>query len=520
VSDRTVIDLPLPPQRALVLLTGASGYIGGRLLRRLEAEGRPVRCMTRRPDVLSSTACASTTIVAGDALAPASLGSALAGVKVAYYLVHSMGGSGDFEDLDRRAATNFGAAARGAGVDQIIYLGGLGSGRDLSPHLASRQEVGHILRSSGVPTAELRASIVIGSGSASYEAVRAIVEHLPAVIAPHWAETLAQPIAVEDVVDYLLLASQLEQPLNSVVEIGGRDQVTYAEIMREYARQRGLRRKVICTPIATPRLSRWFLSLATPVYGQVAATMVDSLRNETTVQSATADKLFGTQPRGLREAIERALRNEDHEYAQTRWSDAMPADADRWGGASFGQRRVVTRRLEVAYDARQAFVPIQRIGGSTGWYYGDWFWRLRGLLDMARGGVGLRRGRRDPVDLRAGDTVDFWRVERFEADRLLRLRAEMKIPGRLWLQFELDRQQRRTHVRQTTIFHPAGWIGLVYWYALYPVHRRVFAGMLDGIRRAMRAIEPPPVSSLSPSVGDRRDETIPSAQRVEDYRVS
>jgi uncharacterized protein YbjT (DUF2867 family) len=512
VSGGTVIELA--PREPPVLLTGASGYIGGRLLHRLEGEGRAVRCMTRRPEALAGTVCPSTTIVAGDALAPASLGDALAGVKTAYYLVHSMGGSGDFEDLDRRAATNFGAAAREAGVDQIIYLGGLGSGRDLSPHLASRQEVGHILRSSGVATVELRASIVIGSGSASYEAVRAIVEHLPAVIAPRWAETLAQPIAVEDVIDYLLLASRFEQPLNAVVEIGGRDRVTYAEIMREYARQRGLRRKVICTPVVTPRLSRWFLSIATPVYGQVAATMVDSLRNETTVHSARAYKLFDTRPRSLPEAIERALRNEDHEYVQTRWSDAMPADGYRWGGASVGQRRVVTRGLEVAYEPRRAFAPIQRIGGSTGWYHGDRFWRLRGLLDMARGGAGLRRGRRDPVDLRAGDTVDFWRVERFEADRLLCLRAEMKIPGRLWLQFELDHRQHGTHVRQTTVFHPAGWIGLLYWYALYPVHRRVFAGMLEGIRRAMRASEPLPVSSPSSTIAVTRGATTPSARRV------
>jgi uncharacterized protein YbjT (DUF2867 family) len=220
------------------------------MLRRLEHEGRPVRCMTRRRGVLDTGARPSTTVVDGDALAPASLGAALAGVKVAYYLVHSMSGSGDFEELDRRAARNFAAAAREAGVHQIIYLGGLGSGRDLSPHLASRQEVGQILRSSGVATVELRTSIVIGSGSASYEAVRAIVEHLPAVIAPRWAETLAQPIAVEDVIDYLLLASRLAYPLNTVVEIGGRDRVTYAEIMREYARQRGLRRKVICTSVA------------------------------------------------------------------------------------------------------------------------------------------------------------------------------------------------------------------------------------------------------------------------------
>jgi hypothetical protein len=344
----------------------------------------------------------------------------------------------------------------------------------------------------------LRSSVVIGSGSASYEAVRAVVELLPIVIAPRWVKTRTQPIAVEDVVDYLLAALRLGRSLNAVVEIGGRDRVTYAEIMREYARQRGLRRTVIPTSLATPRLTRWFLSIATPVYGQIATTMVDSMRNETTVRSNLATELFATRPRGLHEAIERALRNEDHEYAETRWSDAIPTEVDHWGGASFGHRRVVTRSLQGDWQAGEAFAPIQRIGGSTGWYYRNWFWWLRGLLDMARGGVGLRRGRRDPIDLRVGDTVDFWRVERFEPDRLLRLNAEMKIPGRLWLQFEVDSQQERRQVRQTTIFDAAGYLGLAYWYTLYPLHRRVFAGMLAGMERAMRSTQGPIAAATSP----------------------
>jgi uncharacterized protein YbjT (DUF2867 family) len=468
-----------------ILLTGATGYIGGRLLRRLQEEGRPVRCLTRRPEVLDPGLCSSTTVVEGDALASSSLRAGLLDVKLAYYLVHSLAAGGDFAGLDRRAAANFAAAAREAGVSQIVYLGGLGHDRDLSPHLASRQEVGRILRGSGVPTLELRSSVVIGSGSASYEAVRAVVELLPVVFAPRWVETRAQPIAVEDVLEYLLAASRLEGPVNAVIEIGGRDPVTYAEIMREYARQRRLRRTVIATPLATPFLSRWFLSIATPVYGQIAATMVDSMRNETTVHNNLAHKLFDTRPRGLDEAIERALRNEDHEYAETRWSDALPTEVEHWGGASVGHRRVFTRSVRVDWQPRQAFAPIQRIGGPTGWYYWNWFWWLRGLVDMARGGVGLRRGRRDPSDLRVGDTVDFWRVERFEPDRLLRLRAEMKIPGRLWLQFEVDPKHHRTQVRQTTIFDASGYVGLAYWYTLYPLHRRIFAGMLAGIERAM-----------------------------------
>jgi uncharacterized protein YbjT (DUF2867 family) len=490
--ERLIEHVPsAPPHPAPILLTGATGYIGGRLLHRFQEQGRPVRCLTRRPEVLAQNVDASTTVVAGDALAPETLRAAFAGVKLAYYLVHSMAAGGKFDDLDRRAAANFAAAAHAAGVHQIVYLGGLGSERDLSPHLASRHEVGQILRGSGVATLELRSSIVIGSGSASYEAVRAVVELFPVVLAPSSVETPAQPIAVEDAVAYLLAASRLEYPLNTIVEIGGRDRTTYAEIIREYARQRGLRRRVVATPLATPRLSRWFLGLATPVYGQIAASMVDSMRNETTVHSNLANELFDNRPGGLPEAIDRALRNEDKQYAETRWSDAPPTDADRWGGARLGHRRVFTRSLRVARQPHEAFAPILRIGGPTGWYYANWFWLLRGLLDTLKGGVGFRRGRRDPIDLIVGDTVDFWRVERFEPGRLLRLKAEMKIPGRLWLQFEVDRQHHSTQVRQTTIFDAAGLVGLAYWYALYPLHRRVFTGMLAAIERAMRECGPP-----------------------------
>ena len=470
-----------------ILLTGGSGYVGGRLLRRLEASGRPLRCLTRRPDVLGDRVRPQTEIVEGDVLDRASLDRALHGVHTACYLVHSMGGSGDFEELDRRAAINFAEAARAAGVAQIDYLGGLGRDDDRSPHLSSRHEVGRLLRGCGVPTVELRASIVIGSGSASFETVRALVEHLPIIVAPRWVETLAQPIAIEDVVDVLLAVLDLERPVDAIYEIGGADQVTYADVMREYARQRGLRRRVVRMPLITPRASRVLLGLLTPVYGRIAAAMVESLRNETIVTRPPAHPALSASRRGLSAAIERALVNEDREFAETRWSDALPEDPrSRWGGVTFGRRLVASRVVRVGRTADEAFVPIQRIGGTTGWYAADWFWRLRGLLDTLRGGVGLRRGRRDPDDLRAGDTVDFWRVERVESGRLLRLAAEMKIPGRLWLQFEVDPAERESLIRQTTVFDPAGYVGVAYWYLLFPIHQRVFGRMLRGIQRAMQ----------------------------------
>jgi uncharacterized protein YbjT (DUF2867 family) len=470
-----------------ILLTGASGYVGGRLLRRLEASNRPLRCLTRRPDVLRDRVKGQTELVEGDVLDRSSLDSAFESVHTACYLVHSMGGAEDFEKLDRRAAANFAAAARAAGVAQIVYLGGLGREGDLSPHLASRHEVGRLLRGCDTPTVELRASIVIGSGSASFETVRALVEHLPLIVAPRWVETLAQPIAIEDVIDYLVAAIEFEQPIDAIYEIGGADQVTYADVMREYARQRGLSRRVIRMPLLTPRASRMLLGLLTPVYGRVAAAMVESLRNETIVTRPAEHASFTGRRRSLSEAIERALGNEDRDFAETRWADALPQQQPlRWGGLTFGRRLVASRVVSVAGPPEEAFAPIQRIGGTTGWYSANWFWRLRGLLDTLRGGVGLRRGRRDPNDLRVGDTVDFWRVEGLEPGRLLRLAAEMRIPGRLWLQFEVDPIDHHSVIRQTTLFDPAGYVGLAYWYLLYPVHHRVFSRMLRGVQRAMR----------------------------------
>lgn len=470
------------------MLTGASGYVGGRLLHRLEGSGRPLRCLTRQPALLRDRVSAHTDLVEGDVLDRASLDVALRGVHTACYLVHSMGGGGDFEELDRRAALNFAEAARAAGVGQIVYLGGLGHDDDLSSHLASRHEVGRLLRVGGVPTVELRASIVIGSGSASFETVRALVEHLPVIVVPRWVETLAQPIAIEDAIDYLLAAIELERPVDAVYEIGGTDQVTYADVMLEYARQRGLRRRVVRAPFITPRASRLLLGLLTPVYGRIAGAMVDSLRNETIVTSRAADPAFAVAARGLPAAIERALVNEDREFAETRWSDALPERRPlRWGGVTFGRRLVASRAVRVGRRPEEAFVPIQQIGGSTGWYAANWFWRLRGLLDALRGGVGLRRGRRHPNELRVGDAVDFWRVERLESGRVLRLAAEMKIPGRLWLQFEVEPKGHDSVVRQTTVFDPAGYVGLAYWYLLYPIHHRVFSRMLRGIQRAAPA---------------------------------
>jgi uncharacterized protein YbjT (DUF2867 family) len=472
----------------LILLTGASGYVGGRLLAALEAAGHRVRCLARHPEFLKPRVAPTTQVVKGDVLDPASLAAALVGVDTAYYLVHAMGSGNAFEEEDRRAAGNFAQAARAAGVRRIVYLGGLGGGGRLSPHLASRQEAGRVLREFGVPTIEFRASIIIGSGSLSFEMIRALVDRLPVMITPRWIRIKSQPITIEDVITYLLAALDLAGEESTVFEIGGEDVVSYRDIMLEYARQRGLKRLMIPVPVLTPGLSSLWLGLVTPVYARIGRKLIDSVPHKTVVKDARALQTFAVRPRGIRAAIERALTNEDREMAATRWSDALSSRGPTraWGGVKFGSRLVDSRVARVAYPPAEAFRPIRRIGGRTGWYFGNWLWRLRGFIDLIVGGAGLRRGRRDPDSLLPGDTLDFWRVEAFEPDRLLRLFAEMKLPGRAWLQFEVDEDELGTIIRQTAVFDPVGLFGLVYWYALFPVHSLVFAGMLRGIVRRLR----------------------------------
>ena len=472
-----------------VLVTGASGYVGGRLVSHLEALGVPLRCMARRPAELRPRTAASTEVVHGDVADPPSLPPALAGVDVAYYLIHSMSGAADYRSADREGAEAFGAAAHAAGVRRIVYLGGLGEGPDLSPHLASRQEVGRALAGSGVPTIELRAGIVIGSGSTSFEMIRALVDRLPVMITPRWVATRTQPIAIEDVVACLTAAGQAGVDGSRVLEIGGPDRVSYGELMREYARQRGLRRVMIPVPALSPRLSSLWLGLVTPVYARVGRQLVEGLRNETVVRDpGPARDLLGVRPRGVRDAIARALVNEDREFAATRWSDALSSGpSPRTRTTAFGSRLIDSRAERVPVPPAVAFAPIRRIGGPRGWYYGNALWRARGLVDLAFGGAGMRRGRRDPDRLLPGDTVDSWRVEAIEDGRLLRLTAEMWVPGRAWLQFEVAPDGDGSVIRQTAVFDPAGLLGRAYWYAVSPFHRFVFRGMVRGIAREATA---------------------------------
>jgi uncharacterized protein YbjT (DUF2867 family) len=478
-----------------VLLTGASGYVGGGLLKALELAGVRLRCLARRPDYLRSRVAAETEIVRGDVLDPASLATALQNVSTAYYLVHSMGSPGSFEEKDREGARNFAAAAGAAGVRRIIYLGGLGESSDqLSTHLRSRHEVGEVLRDSGVQVIEFRASIIIGSGSLSFEMVRALAERLPVMITPKWVAVKAQPIAIGDMIDYLLAALKLEVEGSPIYEIGGADIVSYGDILREYSRQRGLHRLMIPVPVLTPRLSSLWLGLVTPLYARVGRKLIDSMIHPTVVRDDTALKVFSIRPRGTREAIALALHNEDQDYRGTRWSDAMSAAGEPrdWGGVRFGNRLVDSRMVHVDVPPQQAFAPIQRIGGTTGWYYGECLWQLRGFLDLLAGGVGMRRGRRDAASVQVGDAVDCWRVETFDPPRQLRLAAEMRLPGRAWLDFEVAAEGSGSTIRQTAIFDPVGLPGIAYWYGIFPLHQLVFAGMLRGVARAAAGADSAP----------------------------
>lgn len=471
--------------RRPILLTGASGYVGGRLLRRLEARALPVRCLVRQPERFAGRIAATTQIATGDALDAGSLASALRGAGAAYYLIHSMGAKGEFQDLDRKAASNFAEAAGSAGIERIIYLGGLGqSETGLSSHLRSRQEVGEILRESGVPVLELRASIVIGSGSLSYEMIRALTERLPVMVTPRWVSVTAQPIGIEDLLECLVRSLDLPLESSRIVEIGGADRVSYGDLMREYARQRGLRRLMIPVPVLSPRLSSLWLGLVTPLYARIGRKLVESLRHPTVAGGEEAFRLFGVRPAGVREAIARALKNEDEEFAATRWSDALSSagPARSWAGKRFGNRIVDSRAMRVEVPAAELFRAVEGIGGARG-YYADWLWKVRGFLDLLAGGVGVRRGRRDPDRLEVGDTLDWWRVEAIERPRRLRLAAEMKLPGRAWLEFEVEDRGTASEIRQTAIFDPVGLPGLLYWYGVYPIHAMIFRGMVRTIAR-------------------------------------
>ena len=470
-----------------ILLTGATGYVGGRLLSRLEEQGYRVRCLARNPETLKNRVTKETEIVQGDVLDIDSLQGAFDGVDTCFYLIHSMGQSENFENLDRQAASNFGRVAKDAGVKRIIYLGGLGDEEEeLSTHLKSRHEVGKVLMESGVQTLELRASIIIGSGSLSFEMIRALTEKLPVMITPQWVNIKAQPLGINDLLRYLIDSIALPITENRVIEIGGKETLSYKELMAEYARIRGLKRLMIPIPMLTPGLSSLWLGLVTPLFARVGRKLVDSIRHTTVITDASGIALFDIRPKGVKEMIQNALNNEDKEYAETRWSDAISSSglSAGYGGMRLNSRLIDSREIQINVPPEKAFEPVANIGGEKGWYGYNWLWRIRGMFDLLIGGVGMRRRRPEGRSLRDGDSLDFWRVETYDPPQRLRLHAEMKLPGAAWLEFEVSPTSEGCKIRQTAEFYPKGLSGLLYWYGIYPLHALVFKGMIRGIARA------------------------------------
>jgi uncharacterized protein YbjT (DUF2867 family) len=487
----------------LILVTGATGYVGGRLVPRLLENGYRVRCLVRDPDRLQGRPWHSQVeIVAGDVLQPDSLAPAMQDVTAAYYLIHSMGGGADFHQRDMTAASNFSQAAQAAGVERLIYLGGLANPETaLSEHLRSRQQTGDALRSGGVPVTEFRAGVIVGSGSLSFEIMRYLTERVPVMICPRWVYTRTQPISIRDVLAYLTAALSAPESAGRIIEIGGADVITYGEMMQLYAEVRGLKRLMIPVPVLTPRLSSYWVDLVTPIPAAIARPLIEGLRNENVVSEPGAAEIFPhIQPVGYRTAVERTLNALQASNVETAWSDALivsQGDAPPVILTTHEGMILERRQRLVAASPAAVYQIFTGLGGKRGWLYMNWAWGIRGFLDRLVGGVGVRRGRRDPDDLRIGDALDFWRVEAIEPDQLLRLRAEMKVPGKAWLQFKVTPQDGQTHLSQTAFFAPKGLFGWLYWYALYPLHSLIFSGLIDQIaRRAMALPENEKIRAL------------------------
>ncbi|MFC8986571.1 SDR family oxidoreductase [Streptomyces sp. NPDC056956] len=492
-------DAPQDTERLLCLVTGASGYIGGRLVPELLAAGHRVRCLARSPDKLRDHPwAADAETVRGDVTDAASVAAALRDVDVAYYLVHALGSGSGFEDTDRRAARIFAEQAHAAGVRRIVYLGGLTPmgvpEQSLSPHLRSRAEVGRIFLDGPVPATVLRAAVVIGSGSASFEMLRYLTERLPGMVTPRWVNTRTQPIGVRDVLRYLVGSATMPADVDRAFDIGGPDVLTYRDMMRRYAAATGLRRRLIVpVPVLSPRLSSYWVGLVTPVPASIARPLTESLRHEVVCHEHDIARYVPDapgRPLPFDQALELALRRVREAQVATRWSsaavpgapsDPLPTDPD-WAGGSLYQDE---RQLPVDASPQALWKVIEGIGGDNGWYSFPLAWAVRGWLDRFVGGVGLRRGRRDAERLRVGDSLDFWRVEEIEPGRLLRLRAEMRLPGLAWLEMHAETDDEgRTRYRQRALFHPRGLPGHAYWWSVSPFHAVVFGGMARNITKA------------------------------------
>jgi len=488
-----------------VLVTGSSGYVGSQLVPELVDRGHYVVCMTRDARKVASKFPRRVNVVEADALKPESLGAALRGIDVAYYLIHSLSaGESTFRAVDVEAAKNFAIAAKAAGVKRVIYLGGLGDAtRELSTHLKSRQETSETLRQYGPPLTDFRSAVVIGAGSISFEMVRYLTERVPIMICPRWVTTRIQPIGIDDVVSYLVAALDEPKSKGMTIDIGSPSIETYRSMMLKYAAQRGLRRPLLQVPVLTPRLSSYWVDLVTPIPASISRPLIEGLRSEVVCANNLAHEIFPQiRPLTYEQALERALRIPD-----------LPAMAER-RAASIAGRPCLSPMVEeegwvadvregdVDVSAARLFSVVEGIGGARGWFYGTFLWRLRAVADRFLGGSGMGHGRRDPDHLRLGDSLDFWRVEEIQPGNRLLLMAVMKVPGEAYLLFETTAlSPRTTRLRSTALFRPRGLWGRLYWWLLLPVHKFIFTGLNRAIReRAAAGGGVLPVSSVSSSI--------------------
>jgi len=478
-----------------ILVTGATGYIGGRLVPRLLEAGYQVRCLVRDASRLQGYPWLGRIEVReGDALDISSLVDAMQGIKVAYYLIHGMQGARPDIERDLRAAQNFASAAEATDLQRMIYLGELAALSDkISPYLHSRHETGRILRQSRIPVTEFQAGMVIGSGSVLFEMVRYTAERQPVFICPKWFFSMAQPIAIRNVLDYLTAALNTPDCIGKLIEIGGATRLTYSQMLLVYSRERGLKRLLIPTPFYTPRLSAYWVHMLTPIHWRAILPLIEGLHTESVVRDNLARELFPMiQPLDYLTAMRLALGRVANDDVETSWSDALvvtqgdnrPVTLTNTEGMMLERRRIA---LELPQDP--VFRAYNGLGGERGWLYLNWTWQIRGWIDKLVGGVGLRRGRRHPDEIRVGESLDFWRVEAIEPNRLIRLRAEMKVPGKAWLEFQsLPQDDGRTLLMQTAYFAPRGLAGFLYWYLLYPIHGFIFSGLIRKIADRARAL--------------------------------
>lgn len=477
-----------------VLVTGATGYVGGRLVPKLLERGHDVRVIVRDHHRLDDVPWrGAVDIVQGDLVDQAAVARAVEGRDVVYYLVHSMSSAGDFEKIERQVATTMAREARTAGVKRIVYLGGLHPEGPLSRHLGSRKEVGDILLSSGVPTIALQAGVIIGSGSASFEMIRHLTEVLPYMPAPKWVRNFIQPIAIRDVLHYLVASAELPPAINRAFDIGGPDVFRYGQLMNGYAVEAGLKQRPIAAlPVLTPWLASQWVNLVTPIPRSLAVPIIESLLHDAVMTNHDIDDVIPPPAEGLtgyRKAVRLALARMRNGEVETSWRDAqvtgapadpLPSDPEWSGHTVYTDERVVA----CSADSADLWRVVESVGGTNGWYSLPMAWAARGWLDKLVGGVGLRRGRRDPDHLVTGDALDFWRVESMEKGKSLRLRAEMKLPGRAWLEFQVQATPEGTStLHQRAIFFPHGLGGRLYWLAVMPLHGIVFAGMANAMAK-------------------------------------